>query len=184
MMKASKRSLALVVIFVAAQAVAVYSQAPSQKSKLGLVFNAKNLLSLNGYEDCYQAGAGFKYWILPAFAARGLVGIEHNTNSAGDASTTTLGLGLAGEYHPVQKDVSPYVGGLLGLRSLFVTDQTTAVDLYFGGLAGVEFKVLGPVSAFAEYDLVATLDSNGFSINLGTDGSGGPAATIGLIVYF
>jgi hypothetical protein len=65
-----------------------------------------------------------------------------------------------------------------------VTDEKTAVDLYFGALFGAEFKVIGPLSAYAEYDLIASFDANGTSVNLGTDGAGGGKAMIGFIVYF
>lgn len=160
------------------------AQGPAPRGKMGLMFNAKNLLAIDGYEDWYQAGVGFKYWLQPAWALRGLLGIEHNTNSSGTLSTTMLGISAAGEWHPIQGDVSPYLGPFAGVRGLAETDQTTAVDIYFGGLVGVEAKVLGPLSAFAEYALLASFDLNGFSLNFGTDGSGGGAATIGLVVYF
>jgi hypothetical protein len=34
-----------------------------------------------------------------------------------------------------------------------------------------------------EYQLLASIDSNGFSLNLGTDGAGGASALIGIVVY-
>jgi hypothetical protein len=150
----------------------------------GLLFNAKNLLYLDGFEDGYQAGAGVKYWVRPTIAARALLGVDHNTDKAGDLSTTTVGLGLAGEWHPKRGDVSPYFGPLLGTRVLAQTGQTTRADFYFGGLFGAEVKLFGPIWAFAEYDLVASFDVNGFTLTLGTNGSGGGQALIGLAVYF
>jgi hypothetical protein len=150
----------------------------------GLMFSAQNLLSPNGFKDGYQPGAGIKYWVTPSIAARALVSIDYNEPKGSDISTTLLGFGLAGEWHPKSADVSPYLGPLLGLRTDMMTGQTTTIDLYFGALFGVEFKIIGPLSAFAEYDLVASFDANGTSINLGTDGSGGGKALIGFCVYF
>ncbi len=152
--------------------------------KWGLMFSAQNLLAPNGYKDGYQPGAGVKYWITPAIAARGLLSIEYNKPKGSDISTTLLGFGLAGEWHPKSAGVSPYLGPLLGLQSQMITDQTTLMNLYIGALFGAEFKVIGPLSAYAEYDLVASWDSNGTTVSLGTDGSGGGKAMIGFIVYF
>ena len=156
----------------------------AERGALGILFSAKNLLALGGYEDGYMAGAGLKYWIHPNFAARALVGIEHNTPLNTSNSTTTIGLGLAGEWHPSRGEASPYVGALAGMRTLGRPGQQTAADFYFGGLFGAEVKLLSSISAFVEYDLLLSMDSNGFSLNLGTDGSGGGRVLIGLIVYF
>jgi hypothetical protein len=155
----------------------------ASKGALGLLFNAKSVLTVDGFEDGYQAGAGLKYWATPEIAARVLLGVEHNTNVAGTDSTTTFGLGLAGEYHFATGPISPYAGALLGMRLLAVTGDETLGDYYFGALGGAEIKISGPVSAFFEYQLLASFDANGFSLNLGTNGTGAGSALIGLIVY-
>ncbi len=158
--------------------------APAASGSIGLLFDAKNLLLLSGFEDGYQAGAGVKYWATQSVAARALVGAYHNTAPNSGPSTTTLGLGFAGEWHPRRGDVSPYVGTLVGTRMLAVTGQTTAFDFYFGGLFGVEAKLVGPISLFAEYDLVASVDANGFSVNFGIDSTDKGQALLGMIIYF
>jgi hypothetical protein len=176
--------LGLLLVALPAAAAPAAAAPNSPDGKWGLLFNAKNLLSLDGFEDGYQAGAGVKYWAWPKMAVRGLIGVDHNTNSTGTYSLTIIGLGLAGEWHPKRAEVSPYLGPLLGGRMLAETNQTTKVDLYFGGMFGAEAKIMGPLWAFAEYDLVASFDINGFSVNLGTNGSGGGKAMIGIVVYF
>ena len=117
-------------------------------------------------------------------ALRALVSINYNKPEGSAISTTTLGFGLGGEWHPKSADVSPYLGPLLGIRTNMITGQATTTDLYFGAQFGVEFKIIGPLSAFAEYDLVASFDSSGTSVTLGTDGWGGKKALVGLVVYF
>jgi hypothetical protein len=159
------------------------AKAPSRGS-MGFLFSANSALSFDGFADGYQAGAGFKYWLSPTFALRGLLGVEHNTVLSGASSTTTIGLGAAGEWHLVTGNVSPYIGALCGARAVGETGQALRADFYLGGLGGVEVKIYGPISVFAEYQLLASVDSNGFSLNLGTDGSGGSSALLGLAVYF
>jgi len=150
----------------------------------GLLFNAKNVLALDGFEDGYQAGAGVKYWVLPAIAARALVGVNHNAAKDPGPTKTTIGLGLAGEWHPKSGAVSPYLGALAGFRSLAQTGQDTSADFYFGALFGAEAKLIGAVSLFAEYDLVASFDADGFTLRLGLDDTGAGDALLGIIVYF
>jgi hypothetical protein len=154
------------------------------RGRWGFLFDAKSLLALSGFEDGYQAGAGLKYWATPSIAARALVGVEHNTPKGSSVSTSTIGLGLAGEWHFKRGAASPYAGPLLGARLLATTGQTTYVDLYFGGLVGAEAKILDNISFFGEYQLLASLDANGFTLTLGADGSGAGKALLGIIVYF
>jgi hypothetical protein len=156
--------------------------APS--GRWGLLFSAKNLLALDGFEDRYQAGAGVKFWATPSIAARGLLCLDHNTAPDSGPSRTTVGLGLAGEWHPSRGAISPYVGALFGTRALARTDQETAIAFYFGGIFGAEAKLLDAVSFFAEYELVASVDATGFSVNLGTGNLGGGQAIIGFAIYF
>lgn len=160
------------------------SKGQAPRGSLGFLFGANSALSFDGFADGYQAGAGLKYWLSPTFALRGLLGVEHNTVLSGATSTTTIGLGAAGEWHLLTGSVSPYAGALCGARMLAETGQALRFDVYAGALGGVEVKIYGPISAFAEYQLLASFDSNGFSLNLGTDGSGGGSALIGLAVYF
>jgi hypothetical protein len=150
---------------------------------VGLLFNAKNLLALDGFEDGYQAGAGVKYFLLPDIAARALLGVYHNAAKDPGPTKTTIGLGLAGEWHPKSGAVSPYLGALAGFRSLAQTGQDTSADFYFGALFGAEAKLLGPVSLFAEYDLVASFDAKGFTLRLGLDDTGAGDALLGIIIY-
>jgi len=59
-------------------------------------------------------------------------------------------------------------------------DGDNRVDLYAGGLAGLELRLFGPVALYAEYRLLAALDADGFTISLGGAGS----AQLGLLFYF
>jgi len=154
------------------------------KGDCGLLFNAKSILALDGFKDDYQAGAGIKYWVTPAIAARALLGVYHNTAKTSGDSNTILGFGLAGEWHPLRGAVSPYLGPLAGCRYDKPTTGDQAIDLYVGGLFGVEAKIVGPLSFFAEYDLMAIWDINGFTFKLGVDDSDNSEAVIGIIVYF
>jgi hypothetical protein len=183
-MKRIARLLAAAVFLVLPLALSAAGGAAKSSGQWGLLFDAKNLLLLSGFEDGYQAGAGVKYWVQPAFAARAIVGLQSNTPQNSTITTTSMGLGLAGEWHPARADVSPYLGPLAGFRMLAVTGATTRADFYVGGLFGAEVKVLSSVSLFAEYDLIASWDINGFSLDFGMDGAGGGKALLGLIVYF
>jgi hypothetical protein len=157
-------------------------------ARWGLLLDCRSLLALNGFEDGYQAGAGAKYWIDQGLAARGLVRIDHNTppeDSIAPASTE-FGLGAAAEWHPAKRAAaSPYLGALAGFQ-LYAEEgaENTLIDLYLGGLFGVELKLLNTVSCFAEYQLLAAWDDKGFTLSLGTEGSDASRAVIGLIFYF
>jgi hypothetical protein len=54
------------------------------------------------------------------------------------------------------------------------------IDLYFGGLGGVELAFWENVSLYAEYNMLASVDVDGFSVSLGGEDS----AQLGFIVYF
>jgi hypothetical protein len=186
-----RRNRILVLALTLAASYAAYSESKGSadgSSRWGLLLDCKNLLALNGFEDGYQAGAGAKYWISPSIAARALVRIDHNTppeDSAAPASTE-FGLGAAGEWHPAKRSAaSPYLGGLAGFQ--LVAEEgadKTLIDLYLGGLFGVEVKLLDSISCFAEYQLLAAWDIKGFTLSLGTEGSDSSRAIIGLIFYF
>ena len=187
------RSLTLALVILSASSLALGAQAAKSSSSSGagdwgLLFDAKNLLALDGFEDGYQAGAGVKYWINPSIAARALVMIDHVTPPEDSLLPvdTKLGLSLAGEWHPTKRsNASPYLGGLVGFRSWAVeTVPETRIDIYLGGIFGVEVKLLQSISCFAEYQLLAAWDIQGFSLSLGTEGSDGSRALLGLIFYF
>lgn len=191
-MKGKCGALVLAILFGSSLALcaqtAKSSPAPASKGgEWGLLFDAKNLLALDGFEDGYQAGAGIMYWPAPKIAARALIGIDHNDPEGDVAPTRTVfGLSLAGQWHPSKgKSVaSPYVGATAGFRSLAITGLDTAIDIYFGAIGGVECKLFGPVSFFGEYQLLAVLDAQGFTLSLGTEGSDGSRALLGFIFYF
>jgi hypothetical protein len=154
----------------------------------GLLFDCKNLLALDGFDDGYQGGAGVKYWINPSFAARALLRIDHNTppETSPSPATTEFGLGVAGEWHPGKRSAaSPYFGGLAGFQ-IYAKEGApqTLIDFYLGGMAGVEVKLLNAISCFAEYQLLGAFDIQGFTLSLGTEGSDGSRALLGLIFYF
>jgi hypothetical protein len=159
----------------------------SASNQWGLLFDAKNLLALDGFEDGYQAGVGVLYWATPKIAARALLRLDYN-NPEGDtaATRTEFGLGLAGLWHPARgkSSASPYLGALLGFQTLAYTDADTLIDLYFGAAGGVEVKLLPTISCFAEYQFLAAIDAQGVTISLGTEGSDGSRVLLGLIFYF
>ena len=153
------------------------NEAPPAEA-LAIVFDLQSLVSVaSPYDDGYQSGVGCKWWAKDSLAVRGLVGLELNARD-GQASTT-IGLSGTAEWHPARRPtVSPYAGGLAGLRA--VMDGDNRVDLYAGGLAGLELRLFGPVALYAEYRLLAALDADGFTISLGGAGS----AQLGLLFYF
>jgi hypothetical protein len=158
----------------------------SGSNQWALLFDAKNLLALDGFEDGYQAGVGVMYWATPNIAARALVRLDYN-NPEGDVAPTRteFGLGLAGLWHPTGRSAaSPYVGALAGFQTLAYTGADTLIDFYFGAAGGVEVKLLPTISCFAEYQLLAAIDAQGVTISLGTEGSDGSRALVGLIFYF
>jgi hypothetical protein len=156
-------------------------------SRWGLLFDARNLLKIDGFEDGYQAGAGVLFWAAPKSAVRALLSLDYS-DPAGDVLPTEaiFGLGLAYQWHPSRgrSAASPYLGPTAGLRVLAVTDEAAAIDLYFGGIFGVEAKIAGPVSFFCEYQLLASIDSDGVGVTLGTERAGVSRALLGLVVYF
>jgi hypothetical protein len=187
----NRRNRILVLALTLAASCAAFSESKGSaesSNRWGLLFDCKNVLALEGYEDGFQAGAGAKYWITPSIAARALARIDHNTppeDSVAPASTE-LGLGAAGEWHPAKRAAaSPYLGGLAGFQ-IYAEEgaDSTLIDLYLGGLFGVEVKLFNTVSCFAEYQLLAAWDIKGFTLSLGTEGSDSSRALIGLIFYF
>jgi hypothetical protein len=180
----------IVILVFTAQTIA-FAQSKEKSAgpgnRWGILFDARNLLQLDGFEDGYQAGAGALFWADPKAAIRALLSVDHN-NPSGDTlpTETILGIGVSGQWHPSRGRAvaSPYLGPTAGMRILAVTDEATAIDIYFGAIFGVEAKLVGPVSFFGEYQLLASIDSEGFSVTLGTARPGVSRALLGLIFYF
>lgn len=170
----------LILTLVSSASIAVHSSEPSES--WALVFSLQDVLSTDAFIDGYQAGAGLKYRLSPDLALRGLLGIDHNANAG--VARSVLGLGAALEWHFAEGSVSPYAGPLAGARMLFETGQPGRIDLYFGAMFGAEVKVTGPLSLFAEYDLVASFDADGFSVRLGIPSGSLAGAQAGFIVRF
>jgi len=187
-----KRRFALVLAFALALPLVALAQSKGGGVagwRWGFIFDARNLSSLDGFEDGYQAGAGVMCRPLPKLAVRALLSVDHQDPEGTVLPTeTVIGLGIAGQWHPAEgKSVaSPYIGGTAGFRTQAITDEETAIDLYFGAVFGVEAKIVGPVSLFGEYQLLASLDSAGFTLTLGTgtDRFESSRALLGLIIYF
>ncbi len=166
---------------------ATFCAAQAQKGSWGLLFDISDAFNVNAFKDGYQVGAGCKYYIQEDLDLRALVGIDHVTaeNILDEKiSTTSFALGASVAKHLKTGPVSPYLGGLLGIRTLSVTDQPSLFDFYFGALFGVEFKLYQNLSLFAEYNLVASIDDDGFSVQMGDMKGTGQGALFGLIVYF
>ncbi|WP_161882511.1 collagen-like triple helix repeat-containing protein [Deinococcus alpinitundrae] len=124
------------------------------------------------------------------------------------ASKVLFGLGLRAnvDYVPqtqaIQADVnamyslgagrlSPYVGVGFGLSSSAVSDidSTKANDYYVNGIIGADYKIVGNLSAFGEFNGKYYLSNKGIGTNNTsttdtTSKSFSPAAKIGLKYYF
>ena len=169
------KKLCVFMILILAFAASVHAADAAQS--FGFIFEMRDLLlSIDSYEDGFQAGAGLKWRMMDTLALRGLLNFELNIFE-GD-TTAEIGLSCGAEFHPVKAKVSPYLGGFAGTR--VIMDAESAVDLYFGGMAGVEMRVWENVGAFAEYDLLVRFDADGFTMGIGAGGG----AQIGLIIYF
>jgi hypothetical protein len=159
---------------------AALSAGAQGKGKLGIVFNLWDLLggtSSTASNDGLSAGLGAKYWLGDKMALRGLVGFEHYRDTAADTTDTYFGVSGAFEYHFVAGRVSPYAGGLVGLR--IQGGDTSNLGLLLAGLFGVELRVMESLGLFAEYSLRLFMDEPETNIVLGA----GNNAAIGLVVY-
>jgi opacity protein-like surface antigen len=167
----------------AAPAKAKTSTASATDSQFAFVFDLKNLLlSIEEFEDGYQAGAGLKWWAMDILAVRGLANL--NLNALDGVTTTAFGISAGAEWHPLQRrKVSPYVGGLAGFRATTIAptgNGENRIDIYFGAMGGAEIAVWENLSFYAEYNLIGSIDANGFTLDLG----GANSAQLGLLVYF
>ncbi len=180
-----KASICIVLVFALACLVALGAGAQGKGAtggKLGIVFNVPNLLLDvdNASLDGVSAGLGLKYWLGQKAAIRGVLEFNYNSDSTPPAtSTTAFGLSGAFEYHLVKAKVSPYVGGLAGIRITAATGAASDFGFFIGAMLGAEVAVLDYLGLFAEYDLLLTMNEPLFGINLGI----GNGAAIGLIVY-
>lgn len=127
-------------------------------------------LPLNG-------GLGLKYWVGGKSAVRAVLDIEHFFDGNLDVAQTFLGLSAAFEYHFKTGKVSPYTGGLAGVR--LESNGATDVAVALGALLGVEVKLLDFLGLYGEYSLQARFNEPDTWLELGA-GNGG---SIGLIVY-
>lgn len=167
---------ALLVILVLSCHVGLVS-AETTQSEVGMIFQLKNLLlSIDSFNDGYQTGIGLKWWPNEKIAIRGLLGFDLAVNAG--LALLEAGTSAGVEYHPRTDELSPYFGGFAGF--LVTRNVTTSLAFLFGGMFGAEVRVWKNVAFFAEYDLIATVDENGFS--LATHAGGG--AQLGLIIYF
>ncbi len=154
--------------------------AGAQQQKLGIVFNLWDLFagtSSTASSDGLSAGAGMKYWLGEKMALRALLDFERYRDSAADTTQMFFGLSGAFEYHLKTGRVSPYVGGLVGLR--IEGGDASNLGLLLAGLFGVEVRVMDALGLFAEYSLSAFIDEPDTNIVLGA----GNNAAIGVVVY-
>jgi hypothetical protein len=152
--------------------------------RLGLIVNFAGLAvdALFGeYNDGGQTdpdhagGLGMKLWLGEKSAVRALLDIEHvNYDGTKDS---WFGLSGAYEYHLLQRRVSPYLGGLVGVAAQ--TGTTNDLGIYFGPLLGAEFELVENLNLFGEYSLLVSFNEPEFSIDLGL----GNAGKLGIIVY-
>jgi hypothetical protein len=131
-----KASIGIVLVFALALLGALGAGAQGKGlsgGKLGLVFSVPDILLQieEASFDGLSAGLGLKYWLAEKMALRGVLEFNYNNDSGTGLTTTAFGLSGAFEYHLLKAKVSPYVGGLAGIR---VTTATGAAS-DFGFLA-------------------------------------------------
>jgi hypothetical protein len=191
---AKKMPLFIMIVLFSAFAVLLPAQEKAKAAPLGragevgLLFNFHSLLAdILPYNDGFQSGVGAKFWLKKNIAIRGLLGLYFNSYTpAGDTvadTTTYLSLGTGLEYHPRSATISPYVGGLAGMK-MNIVSEVTAMGFYAGGMAGVECRLWDWLSLFGEYQLRFSYDSKGSTLSLGDIVDPSDGAIIGLCVYF
>jgi len=145
---------------------------------IGFIFNLTGpLLEIDESGDGIQSGLGIKYWLSRKMALRGLLDLYYVNDSTVSTSDLTVGLAASLEYHFTEGKVSPYTGATAGTR--ISTGTVNNLVLYFGGLLGVEVKLLDYLSLYGEYSLLAAMDEPILEIDLGI----GNGSQIGLIIY-
>ena len=144
--------------------------------RLGIIFNIWDFGDVSS-SDGLSAGLGLKYWLGDKTALRALLDFEYYRDTAADTRDTFFGLSGAFEYHFTKGKVSPYTGGLVGLR--IQGGDASNLGLLLAGLFGVEVRVLDALGLFAEYNLSVFIDEPDTNIVLGA----GNNAAIGVVVY-
>ena len=153
-------------------------KADLQGRKLGLIFNiGPQVFAIGEAGDPVQAGLGLKYWLGEKAALRGLLAFNYLSDSVAGTSNTSFGLSGTFEYHFLTGKVSPYTGGLAGIR--IDTGAANNFRFYLGGILGAEVAVMDNLGLYAEYNLLLSMDEPQFEIDLGI----GNGAQIGVIVY-
>jgi hypothetical protein len=146
--------------------------------RVGLIVNFSGLAAgalVAEHQDGVQSGMGMKLWLGEKSVVRALLDFFYE--NLGGTKTTTFGASGAYEYHLLQRRVSPYIGGVVGLQ--VVTGATNNLDLYFGPILGAEFELVENLNLFGEYGLIVEIDEPDFTIDLGLANN----AQIGIIVY-
>ena len=177
--------LVLLLAFGVALAAGAQAKAGGKKldlggQKLGIIFNIWDLqlgTSSVSSNDGLSPGLGMKYWIGQKAAIRALLDFEHYRDSTADTTDTYFGLSGAFEYHFTTGKVSPYTGGLVGLR--IRGGDVSDLGLLLAGLFGVEVRVMDALGLFAEYSLSLNMNEPNTNIVLGA----GNNAAIGVVVY-
>ncbi|MBA7578425.1 hypothetical protein ES708_20287 [subsurface metagenome] len=146
--------------------------------KIGFIFNILGPLpNIAESDDGIQSGLGIKYWLNRKMALRGLFDLYYVNDSTLSTSELTVGVAASLEYHFTEGKVSPYAGATVGTR--IKTGSVNNLVLYFGGLLGVEVKLLDYLSLYGEYSLLAAMDEPILEIDLGI----GNNSQIGLVIY-
>jgi hypothetical protein len=168
-----------VIAFLACSAYGAPKTGDAAKEKeTGLLFSLYSLAApVLPYSDGFQAGAGVKYWITNSIATRFLVAGSVEPSALDDTIITDVGLSVAGEYHMRPGVISPYIGGMIGLSTLF-DSSGTYLDYCLGFLGGAEIAIVKNFAVFCEYSAMLRRTIDGFSFDLAKE------AQFGLIVYF
>jgi len=174
--------LALIAMIFSASAFAQAKATPKAdtggKTDIALLFCFSNLVAAaSPYDDGFLTGAGLKYWFSDNIGARFLATAQVVPDPVTETSETTLGFSLAGEYHFRPGLVSPYAGGLLGLKTL-MDDTGNSIDFAFGLVGGVEVMLYKNFSLYGEYQALAVRDIDGLGFALGN------RAILGFAIYF
>jgi outer membrane protein W len=148
------------------------------KNDMAILFHLENLTEIvSPYNDGFQGGAGFKYWFSERISGRALLAATVTPNTTTDTSTTTLGLSIAGEYHPRPGRASPYIGGIVGTQFRF-DDTGNYFNYSAGALGGVEVLLFSNFSIYGEYQALLVHDVDGLGFRLGDQ------ALLGFAIYF
>ncbi len=180
-----RKNVALLVLIMIVGSASAFAQAKAPpeadtggKTDIAMLFCFSNLVAAaSPYDDGFLTGAGLKYWFTDKIGARFLATAQVVPDPVTETSETTLGFSIAGEYHFRPGLVSPYAGGLLGLKTR-MDDTGNYLDFAFGLVGGVEVMLYKNFSLYGEYQALAVRDRNGFGFALGN------RAILGFAIYF